>query len=306
MSFKDKEYKFDFVHQRNIFFGFSAALVIAGLIVLFVSGLNLGIDFTHGTRVDVTAKHAISSEKLKKEFKEIDLTPEQVVLAGDQKQIGTARFKKQLGKEKVAEINTHFKKLYGANPNVSTVSPQTGKTLVKSAILALGIASIGIIIYVSIRFEFLQGVAAVVALIHDVFIIIGVFSLLRIEVNVVFVAAVLTIIGYSINDTIVIFDRIRENMKLAKRVKGYSDIAKIVNHSIYQTLTRSINTVLTTILAALALLIFGSESIRSFAFALTVGLLFGAYSSIFIAAQLWVVWKTQSLKRKLKPKEKHA
>src|SRR5699024_1751731 len=139
----------------------------------------------------------------------------------------------------------------------------------------------------TIRFEFLQGLAAIVALLHDAFFMIAVFSLLRIEVNVIFIAAVLTIVGYSINDTIVVFDRIRENMKLSKRIKGFSDLAKIVNQSINQTLSRSINTVLTTTLAALALLIFGSESIRSFAFALTIGLVAGTYSSIFIAAQLW-------------------
>lgn len=305
MNFKNA--KFDFVKQRNKFFGISAILIIAGFVILFVSGLNLGIDFASGTRVEVSANHPISVDKLTKEFHDIGLDPVKIVPAGKNHNIGSARFKGQIGKNKVIQVKQHFKKIYGADPNVSTVSPQVGRALAKNAFLAVVVASIGIILYVWIRFEFLQGLAAIVALLHDVFLIIAVFSLLRLEVNVEFIAAVLTIVGYSINDTIVLFDRIRENMKKAKRVKEFSDLAEIVDRSIYQTLTRSINTVLTVVVAALALLFFGSESIRDFAFALTVGLVGGAYSSIFIAAQLWVVWKARALKRKkVKPKERHA
>lgn len=307
MSFDNKEHKFSFVKQRNKFFLISAVLIVAGLVVLFISGLNLGIDFTSGTRVEVESDHSISVDKLENQFDEMGLHPVEVIPAGDKNQIGSARFDRQLKKQEVAKVKTKFKKLYGSDPNVSTVSPQVGRTLAKNALFALGVASIGIIIYVTIRFEFLQGLAAIVALLHDSFFIIAVFSLTRLEVNVVFVAAVLTIIGYSINDTIVVFDRIRENMRLAKRVRNFSELAPIVNRSIYQTLTRSINTVLTTILAALSILIFGGEAIRGFAFALSVGLVAGTYSSIFIAAQLWAVWKGQALKRKrLKLKENQA
>lgn len=304
MSFDNKNHKFSFVKQRNKFFLISAVLIVAGFAVLFISGLNLGIDFTSGTRVEVTADQSISVDKLEKQFEDIGLEPVEIIPAGDQKQIGSVRFDRDLNQKEVAQVKTHFKKLYGSDPNVSTVSPQVGRTLAKNALLALGIASIGIIIYVTIRFEFLQGLAAIVALLHDSFFMVAIFSLFRFEVNAVFIAAVLTIIGYSINDTIVVFDRIRENTRLAKRIKDFSDLTTIVNRSIYQTLTRSINTVLTTILAALALLIFGGEAIRGFAFALTIGLIAGTYSSIFIAAQLWAVWKGQALKRKrLKQKE---
>lgn len=301
--------KFDFVKHRNIFFILSAALIIAGLVLLFVKGLNLGIDFTAGTRVEVMTNHQVSIDKMKQEYKEIGFTPVKVVQAGQKGNIGSARFSTHLTKDQQFKIKNHFKKVYpSASVNVSSVSPQVGRAMAKNAMWAVGIAAIGIIIYVWIRFEFLQGLAAVVALLHDAFFIISVFSLLQLTVNAVFVAAILTIIGYSINDTIVTFDRVRENIRLEKRIKGYSDLARIVNKSIYQTLTRSINTVLTVFIASVCLLFLGSESIRDFAFALTVGLVGGAYSSIFIACQLWVIWKTAALKRKkrTRPKAKHA
>lgn len=302
-----KTNKFDFVQQRNKFFLISAVLIVAGLVVLFVSGLNLGIDFTSGTKVEVMADESISIDKVKKSYEDIDLNPVKVIPAGDQNQIATASFDRQLKKDEVAKVKNKFNKMYGAEPNVSTVSSQVSRNLAKNAMFAIGIASIGIILYVTIRFEFLQGLAAIIALLHDTFFIIAVFSLTRMEVNTVFIAAVLTIVGYSINDTIVVFDRIRENTKAAKRLRDFSDITAIVNRSINQTLARSINTVITTVLASLALLIFGGEAIRVFAFALCIGLIAGTYSSIFISAQLWGVWKASSLKRKrLKLKEKQA
>lgn len=304
MNYNFENAKFNFVEQRNKLFIFSAVLILAGLAVLFMKGLNLGIDFTSGSRVEIEAEQSLSVNKVKDEFAELGLTPEQVIISGENEQRISARFKGDLNKEEIAQLNTHFKELYGNAPSVSTVSPQVGRALAKNAILAVAIASIGIILYVWIRFEFLQGLAAIVALVHDAFFIVAVFSLLQLEVNVTFIAAVLTIIGYSINDTIVTFDRVRENMKFSKRVKGFSDLSEIVNRSIYQTLPRSLNTSLTTVIAAVAILIFGSESIRNFAFALAVGLVAGTYSSIFIACQLWVVWKAKALKRqRLKPKE---
>lgn len=179
-------------------------------------------------------------------------------------------------------MKDHFKKDYGAEPNVSTVSPTVGKELAKNAMFALAIASIGIILYVSIRFEWRMAVPAVVALIHDAFFIITVFSLLRLEVDITFIAAVLTIVGYSINDTIVTFDRIRENLRFSRKVKTVEELENIVNISIRQTLTRSINTVLTVLITVIALAIFGSEAIRNFSIALFIGLICGVYSSLLI------------------------
>lgn len=142
-----------------------------------------------------------------------------------------------------------------------------------------------------------MGLAAIVALLHDAFFIIAFFSLTRLEVDLTFIAAILTIVGYSINDTIVTFDRIRENMKKFKS-KTFEDLKFIVNLSLRETLTRSLNTIITVIIAVAALLIFGSDSILNFSIALLVGLIAGTYSSIFIASQLWLVWKGKQLERK--------
>jgi SecD/SecF fusion protein len=166
------------------------------------------------------------------------------------------------------------------------------KELASNAIKAVLISCIGIIVYVSIRFEWRFALAAVVALLHDAFIVVAIFSVFRWEVDLTFIIAVLTIIGYSINDTIVIFDRIRENLRFAK-IKTRQDLIELVNHSISQTIMRSLYTALTVFIAALFLFFFAGESIRMFSLAMVIGILFGAYSTIFIASPLWFIFKSK-------------
>lgn len=300
MSFNFQNKDIDFVKHRKKFFLFSGAFTLIGIIVLLLFGLNLGIDFDSGSRVDLLANEPISEEELIEDFEQLghSITVNDITLAGDNFEMASVRFVGVLDSSEIAEIQTFYQQKFGSEPNISTVDPQIGRELARNALMAVAIASVGIIIYVSIRFEYLYGIAAIVALLHDAFFIIAVFSLLQIEVNVPFIAAVLTIVGYSINDTIVTFDRIRENMKLAKRVKGFDDLATIVNKSLVQTLARSINTVLTVIFAAGAIFLFGGEAIRTFAFALVVGLVAGTYSSMFLASQLWLVWKSKQLAKK--------
>ncbi|TCP32266.1 preprotein translocase SecF subunit [Scopulibacillus darangshiensis] len=297
---------FDFVKHRNKFFIFSSVLTVIGIIFLFVFGMNLGIDFSKGTRIDIKGTHALSTEKVDQQVQKLGYKPKETILSGNNKDIVTIRLNEVLDKEQIAEMKTAFKDSVGVdknNVNISTVSPQVGRDLAKNAFYAVIISSIFIIIYVWIRFEFLQGLTAIIALLHDAFFIITIFSLLQIEVNIVFIAAVLTIVGYSINDTIVTFDRIRENTKLRKKKpKTFEEFSEIANNSIRQTLTRSINTVLTVLLPVIALLIFGSESIRTFTIALFIGLLIGVYSSIFIASPLWAIMKAGHIKRKQKKK----
>lgn len=288
----------DFVKYRKNFFLASAIMVMAGVLVLFIAKLNVGIDFASGTRVEVLANDALTAEEIETEFNALDLEPNEIVLSGAENEIGVARFVGVLTKEKIAEVKNHFQEKYGNEPNVSTVSPTVGKELARNALIAVLIASVGIIIYVSIRFEFFMALAAIVALIHDAFFTITFFSITRLEVDITIIAAVLTVIGYSINDTIVTFDRIKENLKKKKRVKTIDDLAEVVNKSLQQTFTRSLNTVLTVIFAVVALLIFGSSSILNFSIALLIGLLSGTYSSLFIAAQLWLVWKGKQLKKR--------
>lgn len=196
---------------------------------------------------------------------------------------------------------------YGHEPNVSTVSPTVGRELVKNAIKALAIAAIGIIIYVAVRFEWRMGVGAIASLLHDVFFMVAIFSVFRIEVDITFIAAILTIVGYSINDTIVTFDRIRENVDHKGEIKTKEALADIVNKSLRQTMGRSVNTVLTVIVVVVALLIFGAPAIRNFSIALLIGLVTGMYSSICIAAQIWYTLKSREMDKKgttLKKKEK--
>ncbi|MDT0146675.1 MULTISPECIES: protein translocase subunit SecDF [Priestia] len=288
--------KIDFVKYRKAFFTFSSVLVIIGIISVAVFRLNLGIDFTSGTRIEIPANHTVTQAEIQREMKSLDIKTDDIVITGKSNDTGVVRVVGVLNKKEIANLKDHFKDKYGSEPNVSTVSPTVGKELAKNAMMAIVIASIGIIIYVTIRFEFYMALAAVLALLHDAFFIVTVFSLTKLEVDLTFIAAVLTIVGYSINDTIVTFDRIRENMQKFKS-KTFDDLAFIVNLSLRETFTRSMNTVLTVVIAVVALLLFGSESIQNFSIALLVGLILGAYSSVFIAAQLWLVWKGKQLKR---------
>ncbi len=185
---------------------------------------------------------------------------------------------------------------YGLEPgqfSVDTVGPVIGRELTMNAIWALIIASGLILVYIWFRFEFRSAVVAVLALFHDVLIMVATVSLLNIQINSPFVAVMLTIVGYSINDTIVVFDRIRENNK---RFGKKMSKAEVVNKSTAETLTRSINTAFTTLMVVVALYIFGVEAVREFAMPLIVGIIGGAYSSIFIAAPIWAVWDDRAKK----------
>ncbi|AEP87609.1 MULTISPECIES: protein translocase subunit SecDF [Bacillus] len=288
--------KWDFTSKRKYFFIISSAITIAGIIILLVFKLNLGIDFASGARIEVQSDHKLTTEQVEKDFESLGMDPDTIVLSGEKKNIGVARFVGVPDKETIAKVKTHFKDKYGTEPNVSTVSPTVGKELARNALYALAIASIGIIIYVSIRFEYRMAIAAIASLLYDAFFIVTVFSITRLEVDVTFIAAILTIIGYSINDTIVTFDRIREHMK-KRKPKTFADLNHIVNLSLQQTFTRSINTVLTVVIVVVTLLIFGASSITNFSVALLVGLLTGVYSSLYIAAQIWLVWKGKELKK---------
>ncbi|MCR8850087.1 protein translocase subunit SecDF [Rossellomorea sp. SC111] len=290
--------RFDFAAQRKKFFTLSAVLITAGIIILAIFRLNLGIDFVSGSRMEILADQSLKTEQVQDELKEIKLPSEDVVISGDKNNVAVVRYTDDLNKDEIAKLKDHFNKLYGAEPSISTVSPVIGKELAQNAMIALVIASIGIIIYVTLRFEWRMALGAILALMHDAFFIIAFFSLTRLEVDITFIAAVLTIVGYSINDTIVTFDRLRENLHKKRRLKTDKDIEEVVNQSIRQTMGRSVNTVLTVVFTVLALMIFGSESIRNFSIALLVGLISGTYSSVFIASQVWLVMKKKELKKK--------
>jgi protein-export membrane protein SecD/preprotein translocase SecF subunit len=291
--------RFDFVKVRKLFFMISGALLAVGLVLILIFRLNLSIDFSSGTRIEVLSDTPLTTEKVESAFEKLNIeTEEKIVISGDNQERASTRIEDVLSKDEIAKLKADFHKEFGSDPNVSAVSPTVGKELAKSGVIALIIASIGIVLYTTIRFEFAMAVAAIVSLLHDAFFMFAFFSITRLEVDLTFIAAVLTIIGYSINDTIVTFDRMRENLHKKKRLKSFEDIAEVVNVSVRQTLTRSFNTVLTVIFTVVAMIIFGSESIQNFSIALLVGLIAGVYSSVFIATNLWVVMKAKELKKK--------
>lgn len=284
-------------HQKKIF-TFSIVTVIIGVISIIAFQLNPGIDFTSGSRVEIQSDTSLTTEEVEDSLAEIDLEPKAIVLSGENQNIAVTRYDTVLSEDKITEIKQYFKEKYDIEPSVSVVSSIVGKELVKNAITALAIAAIGMIIYVTIRFEFIFGLTAIITLLHDVFIMLVIFSITKIEFDVTIIAAILTIVGYSINNTIVIFDRIRENIRLEKRVNSYEKLAVVVNRSLVQSFTRSINTTITTAIAVLAFLFLGAESISGFAIALVVGLIAGLYSSLFLASQLWLVWRGRTIKEK--------
>ncbi|MDZ5712330.1 protein translocase subunit SecDF [Jeotgalibacillus haloalkalitolerans] len=290
--------RFDFVKVRKRFFILSGVLLVAGLTVLLTFRLNLGIDFTEGSRMEVLSDTPLTNESFAADIEEAGYEPSNVVVSGNNQEIGVARFSEELSQTEIAELRSYFTEAYGSDPNISTVNPVIGEELARNALMAVAIASIGIILYVTLRFEWQMATASIVALVHDAFFIIAIFSLTRLEVDVTFIAAVLTVIGYSINDTIVTFDRIRENMRKMKRIEKKEELAAIVNKSLRQTLGRSVNTVLTVVFVVVALILFGATSILNFSIALLVGLIAGTYSSVFIASQLWYVLKKRQLKKK--------
>lgn len=276
---------FHFVKLRKIWYVISLAVIVPGLISLMLQGLNLGIDFTGGSLVEVRFKEPATIEEVRGV-----VSGQGLEFAKGIQKSGKTDFlirTRELTEEESAALISALEENVGELDLLRNdrVGPTISRELVWDALWALLVAAGLILIYISIRFEFKQGIAAIIAILHDVFVVLGVFSLLQMEVNSAFVAAMLTIIGYSINDTIIIFDRIRENLRTGKRGEGLEDL---VNKSLWQTLTRSLNTVLTVVFVLVALLILGGSTIQNFVFAMLVGVISGAYSSIFTASPVWV------------------
>jgi len=289
--------KWNFVKLAKPLIALSILIVIVGLFILSIFKLNLGIDFSSGTRADIETNQSLTQGKVEKAVKDVGLSPDQVQINGSGHKNATVQFKKNLSRAEDNKLSDKNKTEFGDTPQINSVSPLIGQELAKNAMTALILASIGIIIYVSLRFEWRMGLSAVLALLHDIFIIVAVFSLFRLEVDLTFIAAVLTIVGYSINDTIVTFDRVRENLHKVKVVTSPEQIDDIVNRSIRQTMTRSINTVLTVVVVVVAILIFGAPTIFNFSLALLIGLISGVFSSVFIAVPLWGIMKKRQLKK---------
>lgn len=302
MNFKS----FDFVKHRKYYFIFSGLLIVIGIVSLFLHGLNLGVDFSSGTRVEIHIGKSFVEKDVQDTIEKIGLKPGSITTSGVNKDNAVVMFQDPISKDQYAQLTKAIQDKYGSQVSLqeSTVNPLVSQELAKSALYAVLLASVGIVLYITIRFEYRLAISAIIALLHNVFLVITIFSLFQIEVDLPFIAAILTIVGYSVHDNIIIFDRIRDNLKQVK-LKTVQDVEDVVNTSIRSTFVRSINTVLTVLIMAVALYIFGGESIKNFTLALIIGLTFGAYSSIFIASQIWVQWREFDLKRK-KMKKKPA
>lgn len=295
--------RFDIIGKRKIWYAISSLLIIASLFFMVTRGFNMGIDFTGGTIMDLRFEKAVNINDVRAVLNEYNLSNSTIQLSGDSSSstesenvmIRTVDLEEQERKEVMAGLTDKL----GAYQVLreEKVGATMGTELIMNAIYATIISWLLIIAYVSYRFEFKFGISAVLGLVHNVIIVLGAFALTQRQIDSSFVAALLTIIGYSINDTIVIFDRIRENLKLHFRKNG--DIVELVNTSIYQTMTRSIYTVSTVLFATFALYFFGGDTTKDFAFALLIGFFCGAYTSIFIASPLWVTFRRYSDKKRL-------
>ncbi|MBP3447803.1 MAG: protein translocase subunit SecF [Clostridia bacterium] len=287
--------------NRWIYAAVSVAIILVGLVFSLVGGFNIDIDFAGGTSIMINLGQEASKDDVAAVCNEaLGFNVSAVQPSLDNPNEMTIKTKNLTEAEADAVIGALKTKYSLADDfsdySISTFTPAYGKQLAGEALWAVVIAVILMLVYITIRFEFLSGLSAIIALIHDVLIMISVYAIFRVPVNSSFIAVVLTILGYSINNTIVIFDRIRENQRMAKK----ETFAEITDKSITQTLGRSINTTITTFVMVAVLYVLGVESIKEFAFPLIIGILGGAYSSIFIVSPLWASMKTAGLNQRKK------
>jgi len=290
-----KDTKIDFIGKRYYAFGLSIILSIMGIIaaVLIPMGkANLGIDFTGGMAIQLKFEKPFALEDARKILEKENFKDAELQQFAGRNQL-LVRFKNAEGELKATSdrLTLAFTKGIADNKfiieSTAAVGPTVGKKLQKDALWAVGILLLGILIYLALRFELIFGIAAVIATFHDVLAVLGVFYVLNKEINLLIITALLTLAGYSLTDTVVVFDRIRENL----RKRGKEVLENLINRSINEVLSRTIITSGTTLLVLAALLIAGGEVIHDFSLALFLGVLVGTYSSIFVASPLLLLWK---------------
>ena len=291
--------------NKKIYLTIPAILVIISIVSLIFVGFNLDTDFAGGMAVTYKIESEFTTEDVTKTVADVlGKAPTSVQASGDEvvvkfgydNNLKTDAEKSDYALGKLEEISKALNEKYGnvVETNKDVISPSTGKELASNALWMSILSVILILIYITFRFEFVSGVVAVLCLAHDVLLLCGIYSIFNISIDVNFIAAVLTVLGYSINNTIVIFDRIRENTRHAKK-QTYAEIA---NNSVNQTLFRSLNTTVTTLLTIGMVYIMGVTSIKAFAMPIIIGILVGTYSSIFVAGSIWSMWRDSAVKTK--------
>ena len=275
------------IKWRKVTLGLSLLLVIVSIVLFFVRGLNLDVDFTGGTTVYVNIGQEFNNNDISAVVKDaIGVDASTVQKSGETGQEVVIKVR-SLSTEERSKLFDAIAEKYNLNDDallqVDNVDATVGKELSRSAVVSAIIAIILMLLYISIRFEFFSGLAAIYSLAQNVIILVGIYALFQLPVNTTFIAAILTILGYSINDTIVIFDRIRENDRIMKKTP-FSEVANI---SVNQSVTRSINTSVTTLITIVVLFILGVSAIRQFALPIIIGVAIGTFSSLFIATPIW-------------------
>lgn len=300
MEFIRPNIYFDFMKVRNYAFAASLLLIVISLVsLIFVRGLNYGIDFAGGTEIQLAVPASVKTEDLRNALKPLGIAEARIQSVSSSGGTSTGisteyiiRIAKssEAGKDLTSQIENTLRDAFGKDKvdirRADMVGAAVSKDLKEKGFLSLLYAWIGILIYLWWRFEFSYSAGAIIALVHDVTITVGIFSLLGKEMDLTIIAAILTIIGYSVNDTVVVFDRIRENIK---KKEGSQDIYTVVNESVSQTLSRTILTSLTVFIVVVALFFLGGNIIHNFAFALIIGVVVGTYSSIFVASPIMVL-----------------
>ena len=266
----------------------SSFLILVSLLLLVFKGLNFGIDFKGGTLIELRSMDTkINVTSLRDSFKQMDLGDVSVKKFGNETDFLIKFENKDNKKDIIEEVKKKLDKSFGNNfdfRRVENVGPKVSAELLKSGIIAISVSLFLMLIYIWIRFEWQFSLGAIVALFHDVIVTLGLFSLFGFEINLSIIAAVLTIVGYSMNDTVVIFDRVRENLRKYSDIKIYD----LTNISINETLSRTLITSITTLLALLSIFFFGGEILKGFSLAMIFGVIFGTYSSIYIANTILV------------------
>lgn len=302
--------KFDFVKNAKYYIGVCVSVLVIAVVSMGFNAsqgngfMNLGIDFTSGTKIIVQSDEAIVADTLKTQLADLGINADNIKINGEGNTIANVFVKDAIDTETMDQAKDSLSKTYGHEINENTVTPLIGKELVRNAAIISILAWIGVLIYISIRFKWDYAVSGIVGLINDVFIILAFCAIFRLEVNTEIIAVLLAIIGYSINNSIVVFDRIRENVRDAKHeVLTNERYKEIVNEALQRTLVRSVFSTFTTLLPVICLLGLGSSAIFTFNLALFIGLTAGAGSSMFISAQLWYYIR---INKKHKPKKKKA
>ncbi len=281
----------DFMGWKNVTFTFSAILIILGIVGLVQVGrgkANLGIDFIGGTTVQLSFKDRVAIDQARTALEKSGFQGATIQEVGEGGNKILIRLRESEGTSD--KVQTMFKQEFPSNPfevvSIEEIGPVIGQALKQQSLLAITVSIIGIVIYVAFRFQFKFGVAAAIATLHDVLAVLGIFYILHKEINLLIITALLTLAGYSLTDTVVVFDRIRENLKRNRR----DPLPKLVNDSINEVLSRTIITSLTVVLVLVPLVLFGGEVLHDFSLALLMGVIVGTYSSVFVASPILVVW----------------